>query len=165
MSDFYIGQLLPVAFNFAPKGWAICSGQLMAINQNQALFSLLGTTYGGDGRTTFGLPDLRGRIPNGVGQSFTLGERMGEENHTLSQPELPTHFHTLNASNATANTNVPTGNLYASESFNLYGQPPNTPMNAGVVGPVGGSQAHSNQQPYLTINWIIALSGIFPSQN
>ena len=165
MAQPFLGQLLPVAFNFAPRGWALCSGQLLAINQNQALFSLLGTTFGGDGRVTFALPDLRGRIPAHSGGGLTLGQQLGEENHTLSLGEMPQHTHPLNASNQTAATNVPTGNVYASESWNLYGTTPNAPMNAGVVTSVGGSQLHSNQQPYLAINWVIALQGIFPSQN
>ncbi len=163
--DPFIGQLIAVSFNFAPKNWAICQGQLLPINQYQALFSLLGTTYGGDGVTTFALPDLRGRIANGAGSGFVLGQKTGEENHLLSATEMATHTHTLNASNQPASTNVPTGNLYASESFSLYGTPPNAPMNAGVVSSVGGNQAHPNQQPYLVVNWIIALQGIFPSQN
>lgn len=165
MAQPYIGQLLAISFNFPPKGWALCAGQLLQINQNQALFSLLGTTFGGDGRTNFALPDLRGRIPAHFGNGLTLGQTLGEENHTLSLVEMPQHTHLLNASNQTAATNVPTGNVYASESWNLYGTTPNAPMNAGVVASIGGSQPHSNQQPYLAINWVIALQGIFPSQN
>ena len=108
MAEPFIGQLMAVAFGFAPRGWAVCAGQLLPINQNQALFSLLGTTYGGNGQTTFALPDLQGRIPDGVGGGFTLGQKTGEENHTLSLAEMPAHTHALNASNQTASSNAPT---------------------------------------------------------
>ena len=161
--DPFIGQMLAVCFPFAPKGWAICAGQSLPIAQNQDLFKLLGTTYGGDGQSNFQLPDLRGRVASGNGGGFRLGEQSGEENHTLLMDEMPGHTHTLNAAIASAGTNVPTGNLYASGSFNLYGTPPNAPMNGAVVANVGGSQAHSNQQPYLAVNWIIALQGTPPT--
>lgn len=165
MAQPFLGQLLAVAFNFSPRGWAVCQGQLLPINQNQALFSLLGTTFGGDGRVTFGLPDLQGRIPVGNGKGFVLGQRSGEENHTLTLGEMPAHTHALNATNSPTSTNVPTGSLYATQSINFYSPTPNTAMNAGVVGSVGNSQPHPNQQPYVAISWIIALQGIFPSQN
>jgi microcystin-dependent protein len=165
MSEPFLGGIYSFAFGFAPKGYAMCNGQLLPINQNQALFSLLGTTYGGDGRVNFGLPDLRSRIPNSQGQGFVMGQQSGQEIHTVTQSELPAHTHTLAASTAVATTNVPSGNLYGDEAFNLYGAGPTTPMNPGVVTNVGGSQPHENLQPYLAITWCIALQGIFPSQN
>jgi microcystin-dependent protein len=159
-----------MSFVFAPKGWALCNGQLLPINQNQALFSLLGTTYGGDGRTTFGLPDLRARAPIHVGSGFTLGERGGEQAHTLSIGELSTHTHTVQANNTLAAQADPTnaffaqagaalGTIYNSASASLV------PMNAAAVANAGGSQAHDNMMPYLVLSFCIALQGIFPSQN
>jgi microcystin-dependent protein len=161
-----------MSFVFAPKGWALCNGQLLPINQNQALFSLLGTTYAGDGRVNFALPDLRGRIPIHVGSGHTLGEKGGEQAHTLSQSEMPTHVHALNASNTLADQavlvtppgNTPnilaavTGAQYAAAS-SLTSLIPDTVTNAG------GSQAHLNMQPFLTLTFCIALQGIFPSPN
>ncbi len=164
--DLYLGQLLPVAFPFAPKGWALCNGQILQIAQNQALFALLGTTFGGDGRTTFALPDLQGRVPAHVGNGLTLGQKPGEAQHALAASELPPHQHTLSASNQPANTNVPMANSYATEAYNLYiPAAGNALMNAGVVSSVGAGGAHENKQPYTVINWIIALTGIFPSRN
>jgi microcystin-dependent protein len=169
MEDPFLGQLLAVSFNFAPKGWALCNGQLLAINQNQALFSLLGTTFGGDGRTTFALPDLRGRIPAGAGQSYVLGAQFGSESATITLASLPTHNHLLNVSNTDGNAKTPANNVYADTSVQSLNQfstnNPAVSMNGGVIGQTGGSQPHTNQQPYLVINWIIALQGIFPSQN
>lgn len=154
-----------MSFVFAPKGWALCNGQLLPINQNQALFSLLGTTFGGDGRVNFALPDLRGRVPIHVGSGHTLGERGGEQAHTLSIAELPTHVHVANASQANADTPQPSGNLFGT-SNNLYAAPGQlTSLNPGTVTNVGGSQAHLNMQPFLTLNFCIALQGIFPSPN
>jgi microcystin-dependent protein len=168
MSEPFLSELKCVSFNFAPKGWSMCNGQLMQINQNQALFSLLGTTYGGDGRVTFGLPDMRGNAAIHVGQGFTLGERGGEYNHTLSISEIPTHVHFLQADNEGQNSITPQNNLLANTTSNLgvYG-PPNSlvPMFAPDISNVGGSQPHPNQSPYLVMTWIIALTGIFPSQN
>ncbi len=159
-----------MSFNFAPKGWSVCAGQLLPINQNQALFSLLGTTYGGDGRVNFALPDLRGRAPMHMGSGHTLGERGGEENHTLTQGEMPAHIHpaTADATAGDANAFNPTNNyiantapiqMYSSGSSNMV------PMYPQMVSTVGGSQPHTNQQPYLALNYCIALQGIFPSQN
>ena len=149
-----------------PTGWALCNGQFMPINQNQALFSLLGTTYGGDGRVNFALPDLRGRTPIHVGADHTLGERGGEQAHTLSISELPQHAHTLQASRAAGNSPAPGGNLPAANQSALYGPPSDlTPMAPASVSSVGGSQAHLNMQPFLTLNFCIALIGIFPSPN
>jgi len=161
-----------MSFVFAPKNWALCNGQFLPINQNQALFSLLGTTYGGNGQTTFALPDLRGRVPIHVGNGHTLGERAGEEAHTLSINEIPTHLHFLQASNATGNVVNPnfggTGYVLAAEPGNPYspGFAPNpVALNAGTVANNGGSQAHQNMQPFLTLSYCIALTGIFPSPN
>ena len=155
-----------MSFGFAPKGWALCDGQLLPINQNQALFSLLGTTYGGDGRVTFALPDLRGRVPIHIGGQggHTLGERGGEAAHTLSIAELPMHTHFSNATSMSGSTPVPTGNLLGQAS-NAYRTADNlTTLHPTTVANVGGSQAHLNMQPFLTINFSIALQGIFPSQ-
>ena len=154
-----------MSFAFAPKGWALCNGQLLPINQNQALFSLLGTTFGGDGRVNFALPDLRGRTPIHVGSGHTLGEQGGAQAHTLSIAELPTHTHVVNASSTNAATPIPSGNVLAA-SNNLYASPTNlTSLNPSVVTNIGGSQAHLNMQPFLTLNFCIALQGIFPSPN
>jgi microcystin-dependent protein len=155
-----------MSFEFAPKGWALCNGQLLPIAQNQALFSLLGTTFGGDGRVNFALPDLRSRAPIHVGSGHTLGERGGEQAHTLSIAELPTHVHVARATNAAATTNLATSNLLASVSSNLYITPTNlTSLAPSEISNVGGSQAHLNMMPFLTLNFSIALQGIFPSPN
>lgn len=165
MAEPFLSEIRIMSFVFPPKGWALCNGQLLPINQNQALFSLLGTTFGGDGRVNFALPDLRGRTPIHVGSGHTLGERGGEQAHTLSIAELPTHIHLANATNDTANLPVPTGNLFANSSPNeLYAAPANlTSIAPGTIGNVGGSQAHLNMQPFLTLSMCIALQGIFPS--
>ena len=160
-----IGVVQLFAGNFAPKGWAECKGQLLPINQNQALFSLLGTTFGGDGRVNFALPDLRGRTPIHVGSSHSLGERGGEPAHTLSVAELPTHTHPFNASQANANIPTP-GNAMFGTSNNMYVAPAAlTGINPQTITNVGGSQAHLNMQPFLTLTFCIALQGIFPSPN
>jgi microcystin-dependent protein len=159
-----------MSFVFAPKGWALCNGQLLPINQNQALFALLGTTFGGDGRVNFALPDLRGRTPIHVGSGHTLGERGGESAHTVSQAELPQHVHVANATTVQANQNTnspaPT-RIPAQSNFSfLYGSPSNLQaMAANALSNVGGSQAHLNMQPFLTLSFCIALQGIFPSPN
>jgi len=167
MGEPFLSEIRIMSFDFAPKGWAACNGQLLPINQNQALFSLLGTTYGGNGVTTFALPDLRGRLAIHEGSGHSLGERGGEQAHTLSISELPQHLHRLNASSAAANTPVPTGDLPAVTGGNqIYGAASNlTPFESGTVTTVGGSQAHENMQPFLTLNFCIALQGIFPSPN
>jgi microcystin-dependent protein len=166
MAEPFMTEIRIFSFNFPPKGWAMCNGQLLPINQNQALFSLLGTTFGGNGQTNFALPDLRGCVPIHVGDGFTLGQKAGEQNHTLTTSEMPTHIHQINASTlASGGTDNPTGNYLGSAS-NLYHTPTSpTSMNAGTIAGAGGSQPHLNMQPYLALTLCIALQGIFPSQN
>jgi microcystin-dependent protein len=168
MAEPFLSEIRIMSFVFAPKGWALCNGQLLPINQNQPLFSLLGTTFGGDGRVNFALPDLRARTPIHVGSGHTLGERGGEQAHTLSIAELPTHTHVANATATPATTTTPTSSLMLAESTvqSLYGVASNLQAMApnGVTN-VGGSQAHLNMQPFLTLNFCIALQGIFPSPN
>lgn len=164
MAEPFLSEIRIMSFNFPPKGWALCDGQLLPINQNQGLFSLLGTTYGGDGRVNFALPNLQGRTPIHMGSGHTLGERGGEQAHTLSISELPTHTHTLNGTSAAASGVAPLNNLPAANT-NLYGPATNlTSLIASSVVAVGGSQAHLNMQPFLVLNFSIALQGIFPSQ-
>jgi microcystin-dependent protein len=167
MAEPFLAEIRIFSFGFAPKGWATCDGQLLPINQNQALFSLLGTTFGGDGRVNFGLPDLRGRDPMHMGGGHTLGERGGEQDHTLSISEIPTHVHTMQASNInTGQAAGSAGNTWAQSSQNPYEttQGAAGAMAPGMLGNTGGSQAHLNMQPFLTLNFSIALQGIFPSQ-
>ena len=165
MSSQYIGQILPVSFNFAPQGWALCNGQLLAIDQNQALFSLLGTTYGGDGRVNFGLPNLQGRVPMHMGSGFTLGQSGGEVAHTLSAGEIGAHAHTVTpaASKDEETTNRPDGAYFTSAG--AYGSVANASMGGTVTSVTGGGQPHENRQPSLVLSFVIALVGIFPSQN
>ena len=172
MADPFLAEIRIFSFDFAPKGWALCNGQLLPINQNQALFSLLGTTFGGDGQTNFALPNLRGRVPNHVGSGHTLGEQGGEIAHTLSIAEMTQHLHFLASNLAVigANTNAtqgsPTGNFWANTGKAHYSTSPgNAAMAPGAVTNVGGSQPHVNMQPYLALNFCIALQGIFPSRN
>ncbi|HYX51867.1 MAG TPA: tail fiber protein [Candidatus Limnocylindrales bacterium] len=165
MSTPFLSEIKIVSFNFPPKGWALCNGQLLPINQNQALFSLLGTTYGGDGRVNFALPNLQGRIPNHVGNGFTLGERGGETSHTLNLSETPAHNHVPSGSTATPNAASASGNLWATGNALLYAPTSNSSMNPAGISAAGGSQPHENMSPYLVLNFIIALQGIFPSQN
>ena len=167
MSEPFLSEIRILSFGYAPRGWAFCNGQLLPINQNQALFSLLGTTYGGNGQTNFALPNLQGRVPIHVGSGHTLGEQGGEQSHTLSIAELPTHTHTLNASAANGTVTIPTNNLLGGSSNQPYRAPDNNlaAMNAGTVTNIGGSQAHLNMQPFLVLNFSISLQGIFPSQN
>lgn len=164
MAEPFLAEIRLFSFVFAPKGWALCNGQLLPINQNQALFSLLGTTYGGNGQTTFGLPDLRGRIPIHMGNGHTLGERAGEQAHTLSITELPTHNHMLSASIQPANSASGYPPARSSGVNGYTTASPTGTMNPLAVGSVGGSQAHLNMAPFLTISFCIALQGIFPSQ-
>ena len=167
MAEPFLSEIRIMSFVFAPKGWALCNGQLLPINQNQALFSLLGTTYGGDGRVNFALPDVRGRTPIHVGSGHTLGERGGEQAHTLSVAELPTHTHVLQASANDGTTLLPSSNVVlAKRAAEIYHAPTNlVAMNVASVPNVGGSQAHLNMQPFLTLSFCIALQGIFPSPN
>jgi microcystin-dependent protein len=155
-----------MSFVFAPKGWALCNGQLLPINQNQALFSLLGTTYGGDGRVNFGLPNLQGRVPTHMGGGHTLGERGGEQAHTISIAELPTHVHQANGSSTAGDLAPPANHLLANTPSLIYNPVGNlTALQPGTIANIGGSQAHLNMQPFLVLSFCIALQGIFPSQN
>jgi microcystin-dependent protein len=170
MSEPFLSEIRMVGFNFAPRGWAFCDGQILPINQNQSLYSLLGTTYGGDGRTSFALPDLRGRAPIHVGGSngggsHGLGSKSGEETVTLSAAQMPQHTHTARASNTNADALDPTGHVLA-RALNAYVPPGNlVELRTGTVTNVGGGQAHDNMQPYLALNFCIALQGLFPSRN
>jgi microcystin-dependent protein len=166
MGTPFLSEIKIVSFNFAPKGWALCNGQLLPINQNQALFSLLGTMYGGDGRVNFALPDFRGRAPVHVGNSITQGERGGEEFHTLIIAEMAQHTHLVSANTGAPNQPGLAGNMWCNNGSNLYsGSNPNASMNPATGSPVGGSQPHENRQPFLVLNFIIALQGGFPSRN
>lgn len=172
MSEPFLSEIKIVSFNFPPKGWALCNGQFLPINQNQALFSLLGTTYGGNGQTTFALPNLQGRVPIHEGSGHTLGEAAGSTAVTINIQQLPTHTHFLNNNMAVvdANTNAtqgsPAGNNWANTGkVQWCTSAPNAVMNPQAVANVGGSQPHTNMMPYLVLNFIIALQGIFPSRN
>ena len=166
MAEPFLSEIRIMSFNFAPKGWALCNGQFLPINQNQALFALLGTTYGGNGQTTFALPDLRGRIPMHMGNNHQRGERGGEQAHTLTLAEMPAHNHQPFASNVQGDLLEPGGNFWGANSRRPYSSlGPNTTLNPASCTNVGGSQAHLNMQPYLGLNFCIALQGIFPSQN
>jgi microcystin-dependent protein len=164
MAEPFLSEIRIMSFNYAPQGWALSDGRLLPINQNQALFSLLGTTYGGDGRTTFAIPDLRGRVPIHEGSGHTLGERGGQEAHTLTTQELPAHNHLVKVFNNNANA-TPAGNFFASANQAYQPAPANTTLAPNSVANAGGSQSHQNQQPYTVLNFCIALTGIFPSQN
>jgi microcystin-dependent protein len=168
MSEPFLSEIKIVSFNFPPKGWALCNGQFLPINQNQALFALLGTTYGGNGQTTFALPNLRGRVPIHRGSGHTLGEAAGSTAVTVNIQQLPTHLHPLNATSVVATTNSPNPNvvLATSSATTLYAGPSELqPMAPNAITSVGGSQPHNNMMPYLVLNFIIALQGIFPSHN
>jgi microcystin-dependent protein len=163
MAEPFLSEIRLMSFVFPPKGWALCNGQLLPINQNQALFSLLGTTFGGDGRVNFALPDLRGRVPVHVGGSHTLGERGGEQAHTLSINEIPTHVHVANAAFADGDTVILTDNVLGSLAGEYGSLTSLTTLVPGSLTNTGGSQAHLNMQPFLTLSFCIALQGIFPS--
>jgi microcystin-dependent protein len=165
MSEPFLGEVKIISWNFPPKGWSFCNGQLLPINQNQALFSILGTTYGGDGRVTFALPNLQGRVPVHVGDGIVLGELGGETAHTLNISELPAHNHVPVGSTTQASLTSPAANFWASDGSNPFNSATNTAMNPASILPTGGSQPHQNMSPYLVLNFIIALQGIFPSQN
>jgi microcystin-dependent protein len=164
MATPYLAEIRIFSFNFAPKGWAFCNGQLLPINQNQALFALLGTTYGGNGIQTFALPNLQGNVPIHAGNGFVLGQTGGEFSHTLTTNEMPAHTHVPVGSSTPANLGVPTGNLWATGNA-AYNPTPNTTMNPAGILPVGSGQPHENRTPFLVLNFCIALQGIFPSQN
>lgn len=166
MAEPFLSEIRIMSFVYAPKGWALCDGQLLEIRQNQGLFSLLGTTFGGDGRSNFGLPNLRGRTPIHVGSGHTLGERGGEQAHTLSIAELPTHMHLPNATSSNSSTIAPSSSTLfsATNGTELYaGSSALAAMNSAMVTNTGGSQAHLNMQPFLTLSFCVALQGIFPS--
>ncbi len=169
MASPFLGEVKIVSFGFAPKGWAFCNGQLLPINQNQALFALLGTTYGGDGRVNFALPNLQGRVPVHFGNGIIQGQTGGEEAHTLNAAEMPAHNHTA-VSKDFANATSPSGNLLGAKGgrfgANIYAPAADlTALHPSSVDRAGGSQPHNNMQPYLVLNFVMALQGIFPSQN
>ncbi len=165
MAEPFLSEIRIMSFGFPPKGWALCNGQFLPINQNQGLFALLGTTYGGNGQTTFALPDLRGNTPIHMGNGHTLGEKGGEQAHTVTMAEMPTHTHALNASSQDGNSALTSGSLLATAA-NVYAAPGSlTTIQPATVGNAGGSQAHLNMQPFLTLSFCIALQGIFPSRN
>jgi microcystin-dependent protein len=170
MAEPFLGQLLLVPYNFAPNGWQFCQGQTLAISQFSALFALIGTTYGGNGTTTFQLPNLQGRVPisSGTGaglQTYVLGEIGGHENTTLLTQNLPAHNHTLMATNAPGNTAEPAGNTLAKGGTTYNSAAPSVGMNAGSISMVGNNIPFDNRMPYLVLNWVIAMVGIFPSRN
>jgi microcystin-dependent protein len=162
----YLSEIKIFSFNFAPRGWALCNGQLMPINQNQALFSLLGTTYGGNGQTTFALPNLQGRVPSHIGSDILLGQTGGETSHTLITNEMPAHTHPVSASGNTANATYPTDNVWANAGTAAgFHTTSDNMMSAGTITNVGGNQPHQNMPPYIVLNFCIAMQGIFPSFN
>jgi len=172
MSEPFLAEVRMIGFNFPPRGWAFCDGQILPINQNQSLYSLLGTTYGGDGRTSFALPDLRGRTPihtgsDGSGGTFhSLGQKGGEEIHTLTATEMPSHIHEVKVSSDNATQNVPTDRVFARAREVTYHELNNPiQMQSTMVGNTGGGQPRENMQPFLTINFCIALQGLFPPRN
>lgn len=165
MSEPFLAEIKIVGWNFAARGWAHCDGQLLPINQNQALFSLLGTIYGGDGRTTFALPDLRGRVPLHLGTGFTQGEKGGTEQHTLSVPEMPAHTHLATATTADASVGNPAGQLFAHAENENYASTGAGALAGAAVTSAGSGVPHENMQPLLTLNFQIALQGLFPSRN
>ena len=171
MSEPFLGEISMVGFNFAPRGWAYCDGQLLPIGQNQALFAILGTSFGGDGRTSFGLPDLRGRTPIGAGQGSGLsnrsvGAQVGSEPLVLTEAQIPSHTHTVKASSQDVNAPNPTGNILGKQPVEFYEDPSvEKPMHANSIASTGGGQGHENRQPYQAVRFIIALQGLFPSRN
>ena len=166
MSEPFLAEIKIVGFNFAPRGWAFCDGQILPINQNQSLYSLLGTTYGGDGQTSFALPDLRGRTPIHKSSNHTLGQKAGAEKHALSIAEMPAHSHQAQASLSEPNSPVPAGNLLAHTSLETYAINDNMAyLNDASISSAGSAQPHENMQPFTVVNFCIALQGLFPSRN
>jgi microcystin-dependent protein len=170
MSNPFIGEIRMFGGNFPPQSWAFCSGQLIAISQNDALFALIGTTYGGDGQNTFGLPDMRGRIPLHQGNSafgtFTIGQVSGSETVTLTSNQIPVHSHVIQASSTGQTTTDPTGGIPAASTVAPYNQgPPDTNLGGAMIGQAGGNQPHDNMMPFVCVSFIICLFGIFPSRN
>ena len=167
MSSPYVGECRLVGFNFAPVGWLMCQGQLVPISQNETLYNLIGTTYGGDGQSTFGIPDLRGRVPIHQGGTYVIGQNGGQENVTLNTQEIPSHTHTLIGSTSNGNSNLAQGAVLAACPTSVYKKTNvhvGAAMNQNAITSVGGNQAHNNLQPFLTMTWIISLYGVYPSQ-
>ena len=165
MPNPFLSEIRMFSFGFPPKGWALCNGQFLPINQNQALFALLGTTYGGNGQTTFALPNLQGRVPMHMGNGHTLGEAAGQQAHTIIVSELPQHTHSAVGSSDQATLPAAAGNLWGKDASAPFAPNSNVAMNPGSLVATGGSQPHENMSPYQVINFCIALQGIFPSQN
>ncbi|ABF41455.1 phage Tail Collar [Candidatus Koribacter versatilis Ellin345] len=165
MSNPFLCEIRIVSFNFAPKGWAFCNGQILPINQNQALFSLMGTTYGGNGTTNFALPNLQGRTPFHTGSGFTLGQVGGEQNHTLIITEMPAHTHNLQVNSVAADASSAVGSFFGNAGASNYAATADTSMASGAIASAGGGQPHNNLSPYLVLNFVVALVGIFPSRN
>ena len=170
MAQSYVGEIRAVGFNFAPVGWVLCDGSLLSISEYSVVFNLIGTTYGGDGVNTFGIPDLRGRTPihqgTGGGGTYVLGQLSGVENVTLTLPTIPSHRHPIAAQGANGNVNSPTGAYFAGSTAEQYAAAANgTAVTGSITGPAGSSQPHSNLQPFLCVNYIISLFGVYPTQN
>ena len=165
MAEPFLGEVRMFGFKFAPRGWAMCDGQILPINQNQSLYSLLGTAYGGDGRTSFALPDMRGRTPINPDANHSLGEKGGEETHMLTIDEMPQHQHFFRGSTATVTTNEPAGNVVGINPGAPYTTTSNGKMGAQQLGETGLDHGHQNMQPFLTVNFCIAMRGLFPSRN
>jgi microcystin-dependent protein len=165
MAEPFLSEIRIFSFGIVPRGWALCNGQLLPINQNQALFSLLGTTYGGDGRVNFALPDLRARVPIHSGPGHILGERAGQEAHALTIAETPVHRHALQASTENADSPDPAAHHFAAANNRYHAPADLVPLEPSSVSTTGASQAHENRQPFLVLSFCIALTGVFPSQN
>jgi len=169
MSSPYVGEIRLVGFNFAPSGWQMCNGQLLSISNYEVLFNLIGTTYGGDGQNTFALPDLRSRTPihtgTGGGQTYVIGQQGGVENVTLTTAQLPVHNHPFTAQGGGGTSAAPAGNFLAGSSLGQYAPTPGTSTSGNVLGAAGGAQPHNNLMPYLTVNFVISLFGVYPSRN